>query len=149
LPLAVVGPFVRNESDYDWAPTGLRILIVEDDDEIADTLSEILRSNGHHIDIAADGQEGLKRALSVSYDLILSDMRMPILDGPGLYQALQRDRPDLLNRIAFVTGDTLSAEIRSFLDQTSALCLEKPFLPEDVLNLLTQVTRRGTAAAAD
>jgi signal transduction histidine kinase/CheY-like chemotaxis protein len=142
LPLGIRSPSVQDETDSVGAPVGLRILIVDDEAEVVDTLSEILRSKGHEIDIAADGQQALERALSVSYDMILSDMRMPLLDGPGFYQTLHRDRPDMLDRFAFITGDTLSPEIRSFLNRTGAPCLEKPFLPEDVLRLLSQVNRR-------
>src|SRR5262249_42938214 len=97
---------------------------------------------GHKIEVAADGQQGLQQALATSYDLILSDMRMPLLDGPGFYQALQRERPEMLVRFAFITGDTLSPEIRSFLSRTGAPCLEKPFLPSDVLRLLSRLGRR-------
>jgi len=72
-----------------------------------------------------------------------------VLDGPGLYRALQRDRPDMVERLAFITGDTLSMEVQSFLNQTNVPYLEKPFLPDDVLRLLGQaLARRGPAPAA-
>jgi PAS domain S-box-containing protein len=147
LPLGTGGSSVQDEVDGGGAPAGLRILIVDDEAEIADTLDEILRSHGHETDIAADGRQGLERALSASYDLILSDMRMPVLDGPGFYDALRRERPEMADRFAFVTGDTLSAEIQSFLNRTSALYLEKPFLPDDVLRLLSQALERQGAPA--
>ena len=102
-------------------------MIVEDEAEIAETLEEILRRNGDQADIAVNGNEGLRRALSVDYDFILSDIRMPVLDGPSLYEALRRERPQMLDRIAFVTGDALSPEIRSFLTRTGVVNLEKPF----------------------
>jgi PAS domain S-box-containing protein len=142
LPLGAAGLADPDEVAHTAAPAGLRVLIVDDEAEIADTLNEILRSNGHEADVAADGRQGLERALSATYDLILSDMRMPVLDGPGFYRALQRARPDLIDRLAFITGDTLSVEIQSFLNQTSAPYLEKPFLPDDVLRLLSRAMER-------
>jgi CheY-like chemotaxis protein len=66
-----------------------------------------------------------------------------VLDGLGFYRALRRERPDMADRLAFITGDTLSAEIQSFLNQTSALLLEKPFLPDDVLRLLSRAMERA------
>src|SRR5262249_22907873 len=92
LPVGRSSQPVRGDIDSVGAPSSLRILIVEDEDEIADMLSEVVCSNGHQADVAANGREGLQRALSAPYDLILSDVRMPILDGPGFYQALMRAR---------------------------------------------------------
>jgi PAS domain S-box-containing protein len=147
LPRGAAGLADADDAAHVAAPAGLRVLIVDDEAEIANTLNEILRSNGHEADVASDGRQGLERALSSSYDLILSDMRMPVLDGPGLYRALQRERPDMVERLAFITGDTLSMEIQSFLNQTSVPYLEKPFLPDDVLRLLAQaLARRGASA---
>jgi CheY-like chemotaxis protein len=71
---------------------------------------------------------------------VLSDLRMPVLDGPGLYRALAQGHVEMIRRLAFITGDSLSAEIQSFLRDTKVPCLEKPFLPEDVLRLVAQVT---------
>ncbi|HUL06640.1 MAG TPA: PAS domain-containing protein [Candidatus Acidoferrum sp.] len=149
LPRGVADLGDPDEAARGAAPAGLRVLIVDDEAEIANTLNEILRSNGHEADVALDGRQGLELALSAPYDLILSDMRMPVLDGPGLYRALQRDRPDMVERLAFITGDTLSMEVQSFLNQTNVPYLEKPFLPDDVLRLLGQaLARRGPAPAA-
>lgn len=144
LPLGAASVSVPDEIKPNGAPAGLRILIVDDEFEIVNMLNEILRGEGHEADVAADGREALQRALAVRYDLILSDMRMPVLDGPGLYEALKHHRPEMVDRLAFITGDTLSAEIQVFLSQTSAICLEKPFLPDDVLRLVSRaMERRG------
>ena len=66
-----------------------------------------------------------------------------MLDGPGLYRALSQRNAQLINRLAFITGDSLSSEVQSFLRDTKRPCLEKPFLPEDVMRLVAQVTRVG------
>jgi hypothetical protein len=50
----------------------------------------------------------------------------------------------MVNRLAFITGDTLSSEARTFLRDARRPCLEKPFLPEDVLRLVAQVTEAGS-----
>src|SRR5262245_46178794 len=72
----------------------------------------------------------------------------PCSTDPGS-TVLQRERPDMVERLAFITGDTLSMEIQSFLNQTNVPYLEKPFLPDDVLRLLGQaLARRGPAPAA-
>jgi CheY-like chemotaxis protein len=74
---------------------------------------------------------------------------MPLLDGPTLYEALRRERPQMLDRMAFVTGDALSPEIHSFLTQTGVVYLEKPFSPSDVLHLLSEAMKRRQTASSE
>ena len=142
-------PVGAGHSQATEAPSGrrlqksLRILVIDDEPEIADTLMEILRNSGHGADAVGDGREGLKAAQSGTYDLIISDIRMPFVDGRELYYTLRRARPEMADRIAFVTGDTLSAEIQSFLAETKASYIEKPFLPSDVMKLLRQAMDRS------
>jgi CheY-like chemotaxis protein len=140
LPLS--GPLGTPERDpgENEARRGLRILVVEDEREIAETLSEILGQRGFETEVVFNGQEALDRIAAREYDLVLSDLRMPVLDGPGLYRALFRGHSEVISRLAFITGDSLSTEIQSFLRDTKRPCLEKPFLPEDVLRLVAQAT---------
>src|SRR4029453_6619266 len=81
-----------------------RILVVDDEGPLATLIAEVLSSDGHRVDTAPNGLAALARVEHNDYDLILSDLRMPELDGPGLYRELERRRPELLSRIAFVTG---------------------------------------------
>jgi PAS domain S-box-containing protein len=149
LPRRAAGPPLSEDIGQSRAPAGLRILIIEDEAEIAATLEEILRNNGDQTDIAANGDDGLRRALSSEYDFILSDIRLPLLDGPAVYEALRSERPEMLDHIAFMTGDALSPEVRSFLTRTGVAYLEKPFLPTDVLRLVSEaMKRRRTASTA-
>jgi PAS domain S-box-containing protein len=143
LPLHAGSMVPQRDARGESALAGLRILVVDDEKEIAETLSEILRAQGHLADVAPDGQRALERVLAADYDLILSDLRMPVLDGPGLHRALRQRRPAMIERLAFITGDTLSADIQSFLVESRAPCLEKPFLPEDVRRLVMQLMGRA------
>jgi DNA-binding response OmpR family regulator len=60
------------------------LILVDDDPDIAETLSEFLRDQGHHVRIAANGEEGL-RLLDEGYpDVVLLDVEMPVLDGPRM-----------------------------------------------------------------
>jgi CheY-like chemotaxis protein len=88
-----------------------------------------------------NGQEALDRIAAHQFDLVLSDLRMPVLDGPGLYHALVQGHAEMIRRLVFITGDSLSAEIQAFLRDAKLPCLEKPFQPEDVLRLVDQVAK--------
>lgn len=109
-----------------------RVLVVDDEVEIAETLAEILTDLGHRVEMVSQGEAALNQLKAGPFDLILSDLKMPVLDGPGLYAALLRDYPAMTEKIAFLTGDTLSQRQGEFLAETGAACLEKPFTPDDV-----------------
>jgi CheY-like chemotaxis protein len=109
-----------------------RILVVDDEPEMAQMLAEILQRVGHNVETAGDGQEALERLGSQSYDLVLSDLRMPNLDGPGLYKAVAERHPDQLDRLMFITGDTLAPHVTAFLAQTPVNYIEKPLNPKAV-----------------
>ena len=70
---------------------------------------------------------------------MISDLRMPGMDGPQLYAWIATERPDLVDRVAFATGDTLGAAAARFLDSVKRPVLEKPFMPDAVRRFLQQM----------
>jgi CheY-like chemotaxis protein len=74
---------------------GSAILLVEDDPAVATALAQLLRHDGHTVDTAANGRLALVQLQARPYDLIVSDLRMPELDGPGLYRELEAHAPHL------------------------------------------------------
>ena len=77
---------------------------------------------------------------SEPFDVILSDIRMPQLDGPSLYRMLRRERPELIAKMAFITGDTLGQKARDFLRSVNRPFLEKPITPVDVRELMKEIS---------
>ncbi|MFZ1830691.1 MAG: response regulator, partial [Candidatus Competibacteraceae bacterium] len=133
-------------------PSGVQpqtILIVDDERDIADMLRELLTSAGHRVDLAASGHQALRRLAQRSYDAILSDLKMPDLDGPGLYRRLQHTHPHLVERVVFISGDTLGMGASAFLAQTGRPLLEKPFIPHEVLQVVNQILNQSGSADAD
>src|SRR5713226_2498213 len=114
------------------------VLIVDDDRDVAETLWDLLRLDGHHAEIVANGGLALEKLRAGRYDLILSDVKMPELDGPQFYDQLERRHPTFLRRVAFLTGDTLSPETRAFLERTGVPTMAKPFTLEQVRQVLQQ-----------
>jgi CheY-like chemotaxis protein len=121
---------------------GKQILLVEDDRQVADTIVLLLSIDRHRVDIAADGVEALERIEATAYDAILCDIRMPRLDGPGLYATLRQGRPELVPRIGFVTATSNEPATREFLATTGAPWVEKPALLEDLRRLLQDLAGR-------
>jgi PAS domain S-box-containing protein len=118
---------------------GKRILVVDDEPGIAGVLAEVLQLDGHAVETVSNGEAALGMLTAGGFDLILSDIRMPELDGPGLYWEIERRDPHMLQRMIFLTGDTLSPGTRDFLEKTGVPCLSKPFALSDVREIVQHV----------
>lgn len=121
-----------------------RVLVVDDDLPIAKMLVSILADEGYEVDWACNGLLALEKIDANDYDLILSDLRMPELDGVCLYRELRRRQPGLLRRVIIITGTIGHPEYQTFLAETQVPYLEKPFS----LPALQAITRQVLAAAS-
>ncbi|MGE3538773.1 MAG: ATP-binding protein [Candidatus Tectimicrobiota bacterium] len=121
---------------------GSAILLIDDEPGIAQGLRRLLQRSGYDITLAANGYEGLEALAQRSYAVILCDMRMPDLDGPGFYQALAARYPHLQSQVIFLTGDVLSPEAQAFFLQSSRPRLVKPFKAQEVRQAIQQVLHR-------
>ncbi len=114
-----------------------RILVVEDEDAVRESIAHVLLLDGYEVDTARDGVQALYLIEQRPYDLVVSDLRMPNLDGPGLYETLRQRYGAALPRVVFVTGHAEGGEYMKFLAETGDPVLTKPFTFED-LRLLIQ-----------
>jgi CheY-like chemotaxis protein len=116
-----------------------RVLVVEDQPTVAQIIAEVLGADGHEVETAANGLLALDKIEARPYDLIISDLRMPELDGVGLYREIKRRQPALLSRFLFVSGTADQPEYRRFLAESAVPILAKPFALGDLLQLTRQV----------
>ena len=84
---------------------GVRILLVDDESAVRHPMVRFLTRRGATVVEAANGEEALLRLEEQDADVIIADLRMPKLDGIGLYERLQRTRPTLAPRVLFLSGD--------------------------------------------
>ena len=120
-----------------------RILVVEDEPTVAQLIADVESEEGYRVDMLLDSREALDRLDKKNYDLVICDLKMPHLDGPGIYRALVRAENPLQHRLLFVTGDTVSPRTLEFLNSSGLPYLAKPFLVEE----LKESVRRALAAA--
>jgi CheY-like chemotaxis protein len=99
----------------------------------------LLSFDGHLVDTATTGAMALDKLQKDTYDLILSDIRMPEIDGAAFYRALQHHHPALCPRVIFLTGDSLSPESRMFLEQTAVPTLGKPVTMMELRSAVQQL----------
>jgi CheY-like chemotaxis protein len=128
-----------------------RILVVDDDEHLRQVLADILGQDGYVVDCAQDGADALVRLEEHRYALILSDLTMPGLDGPALYEALRTRHhfptrlPTTLPRVVFMTGHAPGHA--AFLRGTTEPILEKPFNLK-VVRKVVRVLLEGQPGAA-
>jgi CheY-like chemotaxis protein len=125
------------------------ILVVDDDEEVALTLADVLRRQGHEVDAVFCYQDGVDRARQKAYDIIISDVRMPDAGGPELYQTLRSEIPELHRRMMFMTGDTLGTDLESLVAGTTIPVIEKPLDPPTVAAMIAgklRIIRKDAAA---
>lgn len=114
-----------------------RILLVEDDPLVSDALTQLLRCDGYQVDAVSNGVLALAQLAGRDYDVIVCDVSLPELDGPGLYRGVSAIAPHLLPRFIFITGhDVVAGE--EALAQVTAPLLHKPF----EIDALQQAIRR-------
>jgi CheY-like chemotaxis protein len=108
----------------------------------------VLALDGHVVETVTDGRAALAKIDAQPFDLILSDIRMPDVDGPSFYHALAQRAPQLLPRLIFMTGDTLNAGTREFLEQTGVPCVRKPFMLAEIRTIVQRTLQALEEAPA-
>lgn len=111
-----------------------RILAVEDESNIRDNLQQILELSNFEAIVAQDGVEGLQLAIETQPDLIISDIRMPNLDGYGLLAALRGHADTRSIPVIFLTAKADRPDLRKGMELGADDYLTKPFTPEELLN---------------
>lgn len=124
------------------------ILVVDDEADIREALKEILTGAHHRVVTASSGREALEHIAAEHYDAILTDIRMPDLDGRVLYQEIARRWPRQASRVVFITGDTLASALREFVCESGRPVIEKPFLPSEVRRIVAELATDGEVASS-
>jgi two-component system NtrC family sensor kinase len=124
-----------------------RLLIVDDEPGIVEVMVSVLGNSGYTVETACNGAEAMRRINQTRFDLIISDLCMPEMDGRKLYETIRERDPGLASRIIFVTGDTVSNNSRAFLETTGSTWLMKPFSIIEVEELVGKFLRREAACA--
>jgi DNA-binding NtrC family response regulator len=120
-----------------------RVLVVDDEKEIGELVAEHLRRDGLIVEVVTSGRAALARLESRTFDLVVSDLRMPDLDGPALLEVLRQRHPQLARRLVLITGDALRAEVNTVIQEANLPVFEKPL---DLMALRDQVRRLMVAA---
>ena len=118
----------------------MRILVVEDEIRLAETLGELLRREGYTADLRHDGESGLDCAMSGIYDMMILDVMLPKLDGFTVLRRL-RDAKCTVPVLMLTARSEVSDRVEG-LDRGADYYLTKPFEPRELLACIRALTRR-------
>jgi len=105
-----------------------RVLVVDDDYDLAQLLREVLTFDNCEVEIATNGMEAMGLLRTNEFDAVICDLMMPRVDGEALYTDVVREFPFLANRFVFVTGQaSRKAGFSDFVSRTGNHLIEKPF----------------------
>jgi len=118
-----------------------RLLLVDDEQGMRDTLVDILEDLGLQVDQAANGQEAVGKAESCQYGLVLMDIRMPVMNGVEALRRIKGLWPDV--PVIMMTAYTDAAEVKEALRRGAQAVIYKPL---DIPRLLDLIQRNLVAA---
>jgi CheY-like chemotaxis protein len=120
-----------------------RILVVDDDADSREVLGRLLELDGYDVETAQHGPAALELLAGRTYDVILSDMRMPQMSGGALYRHIERGWPHLAARVVFMTAERLTGAFQAQYGGGAVPVLTKPFTLEQIRQVLVSVIARA------
>ena len=119
-------------------PQRARVLVVDDEAKLGKVIARTLAPE-HDVLVLTSAQEALDRIVAGErFDLILSDLCMPGVDGMAFYERVRSVAPELVEHIIIMTGGAFTERTVAFLDRTRIPRLEKPFEPGDLRRLMRE-----------
>ncbi|HGJ63948.1 TPA: response regulator [bacterium] len=140
IPIEFNG-YNNNDEIIGTNKAGKKVLLVDDEIDIIDLLTDFLKERDYIVDIARDGNEAMEKVYNNKYDLIISDLKMPNgFTGIKLYGFIKRENSELAKHMIFMTGDIINKETQEFLKGIGNPYIEKPFLPESLMEIIMGMT---------
>ena len=116
-----------------------RILVAEDEEDIRDLIEFTLSYVGHEVISVSNGEEAYQSARKVLPDLILLDVRMPIMSGIEACKKIKSDPETLRIPVVFLSAKGQDSEIKAGLEAGAVEYLLKPFSPDDLNRRLSEI----------
>jgi DNA-binding NtrC family response regulator len=122
-----------------------RILIVDDQINTCKSLQAILKKSGYHSDYTQSAEEALRRIQDEHYDIVISDIRMPGMDGMALLEELKKIQPSLV--VIMITGYATIKSAVEAIQKGAYDYLPKPFTPDEVRVIIERAVEHSRLEA--
>ena len=124
-----------------------RVLVLDDNVMITDMLGSMLEMFGYQATLANAGAEALHLLQRDHFDLVLSDLRMPRMDGQEFYRLAVAAHPELAHRMIFLTGDSVGDGAQEFLQRTACPHLTKPYTLQNLQSVVENMLHEQAVTA--
>ena len=125
----------------------LRVLIVDDDQDHAESVADILQMRGYAVELAASGEQGITRFQQSDFHIVLMDVKLPGMNGVETFAEFRRIRPTA--RVLMMTGFSVEALLSQAIGNGALGVLRKPFAIAELLQTIERVKPRGMVLVAD
>lgn len=125
----------------------LHILVVDDDEDNANSLGELFELEGHRVTVAHSGEEAVAAYVNTAFDLAFMDVMMPGLNGVESFMAIRKMRPDA--KVYMMTGYSVEQLLQQALDHGALGVLTKPIDIDKLLRSLDEVRPSGIVVISD
>jgi PAS domain S-box-containing protein len=125
-----------------------KVLVLDDESGLAELLGELMVTIGLTPTVCCNTQQALAFVEERDFDLIFSDIRMPMMDGKQFYQLVTENKPYLARRFVFITGDVCTDETNAFFRTTGSAHLSKPFQLTKLMEVAATVLRENPPIAS-
>ena len=122
----------------------LKILVVDDEPDLRLSLAQVLREAGHDVDVASDGESAIAMLAERPFHLVVSDVRLPKLDGLELLRRVRREFP--ATEVMLMTAYGSISDAVAAIKDSAIEYLTKPFDIDDLLGIVGRFVRNGEAA---
>jgi signal transduction histidine kinase len=137
----------EKERNMEKAHQKFKALVVDDEETLVTMQTSFLADLGVEAAGVHSGAEAILYLQSNQVDLVISDVRMPgTVDGIQLYEWVERNRPNLLTKFLFVSGDMIGINVSDFFLKSTAARIQKPFIWDDYSSLVQQMLGHGVGA---
>lgn len=128
-----------NKLNAEYNLTRKRILIVEDEEPIRQFLVKVLETSGYEVTGVVNGMEALQSLATHAYDVILSDYKMPDMNGIAFYHKVCASAPEHSKGFILMTGAVLCPTVLQLVQERRVKVLPKPFLPDEVSRVVSEI----------
>jgi GAF domain-containing protein len=141
LPCGGVRPVAPTHSIRLTPDSRLRVLVIDDESQVRETLADMLRDLHHHVEVAEHGAAGLERFRAERFDLVMTDLAMPGISGWQVAQAVKGLRPEV--PVILVTGWGVEVPAQQLRASGVDRVMSKPFGVDDVRDIVTSLENGG------
>ena len=121
------------------ATNGTMVLVADDDENLCKSIKDVLEDRGYRVNVAYDGGMAVEMSGKNKFDIILIDLKMPILNGLETYLAIRDIRPDVVAIIITGHAKDMNDLAQEALQRSAYTCLEKPINMDMLISMLERI----------